>query len=95
MPYRVFPHGIDWMERGVCRDMDRKIFDFPILPEAKRACAQCPVQETCLDHLLSWPEQVGYGGGMTEQERIKEAGAREWAERKRKQEQMGHQKVAV
>lgn len=93
LPYRMFPHGTDWMESAACNEGNRSVLEYSVMPAAKELCQSCPVTSTCLDHLLSWPEQVGYGGGMTESERVKEMGAREWAERKRRQKAEGRMKA--
>jgi WhiB family redox-sensing transcriptional regulator len=36
---------------------------------AKRVCAGCQVQSSCLDHALSFREKAGVWGGATERDR--------------------------
>ena len=64
----VAPTG--WVQDAACRDLDPGLFD-PVegTPEAHEACASCPVIAECRAHLIAWPDQAGYGAGMTEVER--------------------------
>ncbi len=68
-----------WQRHAACRDQSSDVFFSP--PEeqgqaradreeqAKRICARCPVQRSCLDHALRAEEPYGVWGGLTEAER--------------------------
>ncbi|HUY64288.1 MAG TPA: WhiB family transcriptional regulator [Acidimicrobiales bacterium] len=60
------------MERGRCRDMDPAVF-FPNdgigVQEARRICAECPVQAACLEYALDNRVDHGVWGGTSERER--------------------------
>jgi WhiB family transcriptional regulator, redox-sensing transcriptional regulator len=55
-------------------DYDVELF-FSGVPEdilySKKICAQCPIQEECLDYALDTNQNVGVWGGMSENERKK------------------------
>ncbi len=57
---------------GACRGLDSGLF-YPDNEEeaeiAKRVCAECGVQQVCLDFALTKREKVGVWGGATERER--------------------------
>lgn len=57
---------------GACRGLDSGLF-YPDNEEeaeiAKQVCAQCGVQQVCLDFALTKREKVGIWGGATERER--------------------------
>lgn len=61
-----------WRTHAACRGIDPEIF-FPVTDEdadqAKEVCAECPVQEACLEHALGGREKEGIWGGCTERER--------------------------
>ena len=61
-----------WRHKAACRGVDPDIF-YPVTDEeaedAKAICAQCPVQEACLEWALSSREREGVWGGATERER--------------------------
>jgi WhiB family transcriptional regulator, redox-sensing transcriptional regulator len=61
-----------WRQRAACRGVDPDIF-YPVTDEdaedAKAICAQCPVQQACLEWALSSREREGVWGGATERER--------------------------
>lgn len=63
-----------WRKRAACQGLDADIF-YPASEEAvdaepaKAVCAQCPVQEACLEHALTYREKDGVWGGFTERER--------------------------
>lgn len=60
--------NLDWLARGLCRDVDPEIF-FESTDKAKAICAQCPVQPKCLSWSLdTWP-RYGVFGGLSEDER--------------------------
>lgn len=62
---------VQWTSEAACRDADPRDFDVPEgTPEARAACESCPVLDDCLEYLLSWPTQVGFGAGLTEAQRI-------------------------
>ena len=61
-----------WRQRGACRGLDPGTF-YPASDEdagaAKAVCAQCPVQDDCLEYALENREGEGIWGGATEKER--------------------------
>lgn len=61
-----------WRRHSACRGLDPEIF-YPETDEeaepAKQVCAQCSVQETCLEYALAGREKEGVWGGATERER--------------------------
>jgi WhiB family redox-sensing transcriptional regulator len=61
-----------WRQRAACRGVDPDIF-YPVSDEeaedAKAICAQCPVQQACLEWALTNRESDGVWGGATERER--------------------------
>lgn len=62
----------DWVTRSACKGLDPTIF-YPATDEealeAKAVCAECPVQEECLEHAIGQREHNGVWGGATERER--------------------------
>jgi WhiB family transcriptional regulator, redox-sensing transcriptional regulator len=62
----------DWVNRSACKGLDPTIF-YPSTDEeaeeAKAVCAECPVQEDCLEHAIGQREHNGVWGGATERER--------------------------
>jgi WhiB family redox-sensing transcriptional regulator len=62
----------DWVNRSACKGLDPTIF-YPSTDEeadeAKSVCAECPVQEHCLEHAIGNREHNGVWGGATERER--------------------------
>lgn len=63
-----------WQDRAACRGLDATVFypaddDDVAVAIAKQVCAQCPVQEACLEHALAGREKNGVWGGCTEAER--------------------------
>jgi WhiB family redox-sensing transcriptional regulator len=62
----------DWMAQGRCRDMAPSIF-FPSdglgVQAAQKICAQCPVQDQCLEYALEQRIDHGVWGGRSERER--------------------------
>ena len=62
----------DWMQRGSCRFEPPATF-FPSdgvgVEVAKRICAECPVQEACLEYALEQRIDHGVGGGTSERQR--------------------------
>lgn len=66
-----------WMHDRACLYLDPAKFDPPEgTPEARLACQFCPVVEECLSWLISWPDQAGYGAGMSEWDRQRYARTR-------------------
>lgn len=61
-----------WSSRAACRGLDPLVF-FPADEDeaatAKAVCAQCQVQEVCLEYALGQRERDGVWGGCTERER--------------------------
>ncbi len=66
------PMNLPWRQHAACRGLDPEVF-FPVDDDeagvAKAVCAQCPVQETCLEYALGSRERDGVWGGCTERER--------------------------
>lgn len=69
-----------WKARAACRGPESFVFFPPPHPErrderlgreakAKQICAQCPVQDPCLEFAISIREPHGIWGGLTESER--------------------------
>ena len=62
----------DWVHRSACKGLDPIIF-YPATDDeadaAKAVCAECPVQEQCLEHAIGHREHNGVWGGATERER--------------------------
>jgi WhiB family redox-sensing transcriptional regulator len=67
----------DWREMSACRDSEANLF-FPVgttgpavdqIEEAKAICAQCSVQEECLQYALESNQEAGVWGGYAEDER--------------------------
>ena len=73
-PTRRLPRSMDWAEAAVCtvEQIKGRHFD-ESTPVAVAACERCPVVAECLEHLLSWDEQVGWGAGMSAEQRKKMA----------------------
>ena len=61
-----------WMAQGACADEPPETF-FPSdgvgVEVARRICATCPVQETCLEHALRNRIDHGVWGGTSERQR--------------------------
>ena len=76
-----FDEGLPgWQRLGACRGEDSAYYFAPSYFEkrreklaretvAKRICAVCPVQQTCLDYALVTRETHGVWGGLNETER--------------------------
>jgi WhiB family redox-sensing transcriptional regulator len=68
-----------WMEAGVCSQVDPELF-FPAKGDptrpAKSICAGCPIRQRCLDYALDNEIQWGIWGGMTLRERRRYAARR-------------------
>jgi len=65
---------LPWRKHSACQGLDPQIFypasdDEADAEPAKAVCAQCPVQEACLEHALGYREKDGIWGGYTERER--------------------------
>lgn len=64
----------DWHLKAACRGVDPSIF-FPVKHvhglEAKAICAECPVQEECLEWAVETVEPHGIWGGVSERGRRK------------------------
>ncbi len=82
----------DWRELALCRDSEPSLF-FPVgstgpameqIEEAKVICAECPVQESCLQYALTTNQEAGVWGGYAEDER-RRLRKRWLAERRRRQ----------
>jgi WhiB family redox-sensing transcriptional regulator len=64
--------NLSWRQRAGCRGVDPDVF-YPSSDDeaqsAKAICAQCPVQQPCLEYALANRERDGVWGGATERER--------------------------
>ncbi|MGH8875204.1 MAG: WhiB family transcriptional regulator [Acidimicrobiia bacterium] len=67
----------DWRDLAACRDSEPTLF-FPVgstgpaveqIAAAKLICAQCSVQESCLQYALATNQEAGVWGGYAEDER--------------------------
>jgi WhiB family redox-sensing transcriptional regulator len=74
----------DWREFAACRSAEPELF-FPVsaagqsLDQAERAkavCAVCTVRRECLQFALATRQDYGVWGGMSEQERGHDHGAK-------------------
>ena len=64
----------NWAGRAACSGLDPSVFYPPSdeeADEAKAICAECPVQEECLEHAIAHREKNGVWGGATERERLR------------------------
>ncbi len=79
--YAETPYQGEWTKLAACRlyddpkkqaEVSSWFFDGAVgkAPEkARRICADCPVQQECLDYALEIPSLEGIWGGTTERER--------------------------
>ena len=67
----------DWRHRAACLDEDPELF-FPVgttmraleqTEAAKAVCRRCEVIDTCLEWALTYHEDTGVWGGLSEDER--------------------------
>lgn len=77
MPSTTINIATDWRDVAACKDSDPSMF-FPIgttgpaldqIAIAKAICAQCQVQEDCLQYALVTNQEAGIWGGYAEDER--------------------------
>jgi WhiB family redox-sensing transcriptional regulator len=71
----------EWQRSARCRDADPAMFFHPEgergqarkrrQDNAKAICAGCPVANQCRHHSLTFQEQFGIWGGMSEDERAR------------------------
>ncbi len=64
----------NWVDVAACKGLDPAIFYPPTDEDADRAkavCAECPVQQPCLEHAIELREKNGVWGGATERERLR------------------------
>lgn len=66
--------GASWQSKGLCRDLPDDDFflngdDYAGLKRAKAICAQCPVQNECLDFAVESNQSLGVWGGASPNER--------------------------
>ena len=68
-----------WRKDAACRDTSPDLF-FPVgttgqaliqIAQAQAVCANCPVQDECLQFALATNQDSGIWGGTTEEERRK------------------------
>jgi WhiB family transcriptional regulator, redox-sensing transcriptional regulator len=63
---------MEWMARGLCRDIAPAVF-FPSdgvgVDVARSICAECPVKAPCLEYALANRIDHGVWGGCSERER--------------------------
>ncbi len=83
----------DWRELSACRDTDPDLF-FPIgttgpaveqIEKATGICAQCSVQEACLQYALETNQEAGVWGGYPEDDRRRLR--KRWLAERRRQRQ--------
>ncbi len=65
---------VDWRKGAACNGVDSEIFfpaseEPPAAARAKEICAECPVQEACLQYALSTNQAAGVWGGLDANER--------------------------
>lgn len=64
--------SLDWMEEGLCQEVDPDLH-YPDRGEsakpAKEVCARCSVIDVCREYALATSEQWGVWGGLSETER--------------------------
>ncbi len=63
---------LKWWDLGACRGLDASVFypdDDDGAEVAKAVCAECSVQDACLDYALAVREKAGVWGGATERDR--------------------------
>jgi len=63
-----------WRESAACSGVESDTFfptseEEPAAKAAKRICAECPVQEACLQYALSTNQAAGVWGGLDASER--------------------------
>lgn len=67
----------EWRQMSACRDSEPSLF-FPVgvtgpaldnIADAKAICAQCSVQDECLQYALESNQEAGVWGGYAEDER--------------------------
>jgi WhiB family redox-sensing transcriptional regulator len=73
VPYRG---DVSWQADAACVELDPELFFVEasgVNPEARAACAGCPVQAECLGMALAFPvwNTFGYWGGTTQRERAR------------------------
>ena len=64
----------NWVDVAACKGLDPAIFYPPTdedADQAKAICAECPVQQPCLEHAIELREKNGVWGGATERERLR------------------------
>ena len=69
---QISPETSKWWDLGACRGLDAAIFypdDEQEAQAAKTVCESCPVQQSCLNHALTFREKAGVWGGATERDR--------------------------
>lgn len=79
MRYESWNIDEPWIDLGECRNHPPEVF-FPAPGGDERTglavCAQCPVQNPCLDYALRANERWGIWGGMTQRARRRLSRAR-------------------
>lgn len=65
---------VDWRGDAACSGVDSDIFfpaseDESSTAQAKKICAECPVQEACLQYALATNQSAGVWGGHDEGDR--------------------------
>ena len=66
-----------WADQALCKTHPKKEWWFPdqsnhLLGEyAKKVCAECSVEEQCLEYALENDEQHGIWGGTTPKQRVR------------------------
>lgn len=63
-----------WQDQAACRGLSTAVFfpdpdDDSSSSAAQQICAECVVQDHCLEHALGFREHEGVWGGATERDR--------------------------
>jgi WhiB family redox-sensing transcriptional regulator len=66
------PTNLEWMDDGLCRQVDADMFHPEVggpTKDARRVCMACDVRVQCLDYALTTPGCLGIWGGTSEGQR--------------------------
>lgn len=68
----IYGHDIDWQARAACLGLGLRAF-FPArggsITEARAICADCPVNQDCLDYARKYAISIGIWGGLSGRQR--------------------------
>jgi WhiB family redox-sensing transcriptional regulator len=72
LSFREYSKETAWMQHAKCHGADPERF-FPTestgVDDARRVCAECPVQVECLEYALDNRIDLGIWGGVSQRER--------------------------